>query len=349
LARFVTNHPKDRHVLAAAIRGRADVIVTSNIKDFTSEACEPYDVDVQTPDEFLSHQWEMEDTHYLLEVLEGWASRQFLIPQTLLFCAGAALVVDAGEAALRGRQYSGRLIGAVVAAPLVILLLVFSVERIRALLPENPGELSEQHSVAPQATEMIDWMAENIPEGKDILVNAAQANYLAFLDGGRHEWTQLRLDQKICVPRPNTQIRCNPEKNSISRTPPDAVWVQMVGECKAISLSMSNLLEQVRQKGSGYVMISGSSKYPGILKLPSPLQDSNAFEVVHAELDPEGVSSANQGVVLLKSTGQAPKAVPTQMDANSVLRLKRCEQAKGPGYEKRIKSKFPNGILRVSG
>jgi hypothetical protein len=234
----------------------------------------------------------------------------------------------------------------VVAASLVILLLISSVERVRALLPD---ELSEQRSVAPQATEMIDWMAENIPEGKNILVNAAQANYLAFLDGGRHEWTQLRLDQKICVPRPNTQIRCNPEKNAISRTPPDAVWVQMVGECKAISLSMSNLLEQVRQKGSGYVIISGSSKYSGILKLPSRLQDSNAFEVVHAELDPEGMSSANQGVVLLKSTGQAPKAVPTQMDANSILRLKRCEQAKGPGYEKRIKSMFPNGILRVSG
>ena len=282
----------------------------------------------------------------LLVTVEGWASRQFLIPQTLLFCAGAALLVDAGEAALRGRQYSSRLIGAVVAASLVILLLISSVERVRALLPD---ELSEQRSVAPQATEMIDWMAENIPEGKNILVNAAQANYLAFLDGGRHEWTQLRLDQKICVPRPNTQIRCNPEKNAISRTPPDAVWVQMVGECKAISLSMSNLLEQVRQKGSGYVIISGSSKYSGILKLPSRLQDSNAFEVVHAELDPEGMSSANQGVVLLKSTGQAPKAVPTQMDANSILRLKRCEQAKGPGYEKRIKSMFPNGILRVSG
>jgi predicted nucleic acid-binding protein len=68
------NDTKDRHVLAAAIRGRADVIVTSNVRDFPPEACEPYDVDVQTPDEFLSYQWEIEDPDYLLGVLENWAS-----------------------------------------------------------------------------------------------------------------------------------------------------------------------------------------------------------------------------------------------------------------------------------
>jgi hypothetical protein len=288
----------------------------------------------------------------LLVMVEGWAPRQYLIPQTLLFCALAALIVDASEAVLRGRSYSGRLVGAVVAVPLVILLLVSSVERVRVLLPENPDELSAQRRVAPQATEMIDWMAKNIPEGKNIIVNAAQANYLMFLDGGRHEWTQLRLDQGICVPRPNAQVRCNPQENDISRTPPDAIWVQMMaemGECRAISLSMPTLLEQVRREDSGYVMISGSSKYPGILKLPSHLEDSNAFKIVHTELDHEGESSANQGVVLLKSTGQTPRSVPTQMDANTMLHLRRCEQAQGPGYEKGIESKFPNGIVVVSG
>jgi predicted nucleic acid-binding protein len=70
----MTNDPKDRHVLAAAIRGRADVIVTSNVRDFPPEACEPYDVAVQTPDEFLSNQWEIEDPDYLLMVFEDWVS-----------------------------------------------------------------------------------------------------------------------------------------------------------------------------------------------------------------------------------------------------------------------------------
>jgi len=57
----MANHPKDRHVLAAAVVGRADVIVTVNLSDFPSEACEPYDIDVQHPDEFLCNQWDLDE------------------------------------------------------------------------------------------------------------------------------------------------------------------------------------------------------------------------------------------------------------------------------------------------
>ena len=70
----MANDPKDRHVLAAAVRGRADVIVTSNVTDFPPKACEPYDVAVQTPDEFLRYQWEIGDPDFLLAVFEDWAS-----------------------------------------------------------------------------------------------------------------------------------------------------------------------------------------------------------------------------------------------------------------------------------
>lgn len=47
--------PKDRHVLAAAIRGRADAIVTYNLTDFPISALAPYSIDAQHPDEFLTH------------------------------------------------------------------------------------------------------------------------------------------------------------------------------------------------------------------------------------------------------------------------------------------------------
>jgi hypothetical protein len=47
--------PRDRHVLAAAIRGRADVIVTFNLRDFPAEALAPYDIDAQHPDAFIGH------------------------------------------------------------------------------------------------------------------------------------------------------------------------------------------------------------------------------------------------------------------------------------------------------
>jgi hypothetical protein len=53
----MTNEKGDRHVLAAAVRGRADVIVTTNIRHFRENSLEPYDILAQTPDEFLIHQF----------------------------------------------------------------------------------------------------------------------------------------------------------------------------------------------------------------------------------------------------------------------------------------------------
>lgn len=70
----MTNDPKDRHVLAAAIEGRADLIVTSNLKDFPAEACEPHDIDVQPPDDFLCYQWDVDDPERIMTILEDWAA-----------------------------------------------------------------------------------------------------------------------------------------------------------------------------------------------------------------------------------------------------------------------------------
>ncbi|WP_214107829.1 PIN domain-containing protein [Acrocarpospora catenulata] len=67
------NHVKDRHVLAAAVRGHADVIVTSNLRDFPSAACEPWDIDVQHPDTFLLYELELAPA-VILDVLREQAS-----------------------------------------------------------------------------------------------------------------------------------------------------------------------------------------------------------------------------------------------------------------------------------
>jgi predicted nucleic acid-binding protein len=45
--------PDDRHVLAAAIAGKAPVIVTWNLKDFPVPNLRPYGVISQSPDDFL--------------------------------------------------------------------------------------------------------------------------------------------------------------------------------------------------------------------------------------------------------------------------------------------------------
>ena len=46
--------PDDRHVLAAAITGHCDVIVTCNPQDVPEAVAAPYGIEVQQPDDFLS-------------------------------------------------------------------------------------------------------------------------------------------------------------------------------------------------------------------------------------------------------------------------------------------------------
>lgn len=45
---------KDRHVLAAAIKSNADIIVTNNLKDFPAEKLEVYGMVAKTVDDFLT-------------------------------------------------------------------------------------------------------------------------------------------------------------------------------------------------------------------------------------------------------------------------------------------------------
>lgn len=48
------NDPKDRHVLAAAVVSGAQIIVTSNLRDFPPHLLAPFGVEAQSPDQFLT-------------------------------------------------------------------------------------------------------------------------------------------------------------------------------------------------------------------------------------------------------------------------------------------------------
>ncbi len=70
--------PDDRHVLAAAITGHADAIVTW--KDFPREVLDPFGIEVQTPDEFVLNQLMLEKLTALAalkRMRERWARPQY--------------------------------------------------------------------------------------------------------------------------------------------------------------------------------------------------------------------------------------------------------------------------------
>ena len=67
--------PHDRHVLAAAIVGHADAIVTNNVKDFPLETLAAHDIDLQTPDQFIVNQLTLHPPHAIValrKMRERW-------------------------------------------------------------------------------------------------------------------------------------------------------------------------------------------------------------------------------------------------------------------------------------
>lgn len=57
LPAFSLPDPHDRHVIAAAVAGHCDVIVTQNGKHFPRAALDPFGIEAQHPDEFLCNQF----------------------------------------------------------------------------------------------------------------------------------------------------------------------------------------------------------------------------------------------------------------------------------------------------
>lgn len=74
LEEVMTNHPKDRHVLATAVNIKANTIVTNNLIDFKAEALNPWNVIALSPDDFLC---ELFDTYPLqmVQVLQKQSER----------------------------------------------------------------------------------------------------------------------------------------------------------------------------------------------------------------------------------------------------------------------------------
>jgi predicted nucleic acid-binding protein len=60
----------DRHVVAAALAGRADGIVTENDAHFPSEAMDSLGLDLQSVDDFLLNQWTLDPAAVIAVLIE---------------------------------------------------------------------------------------------------------------------------------------------------------------------------------------------------------------------------------------------------------------------------------------
>lgn len=80
---IMTNQEKDRHVLAAAVRARAEVIVTYNLKDFRRESLEQYSITVQGPSTFLRNLYELDPTAVVAALDRQAAAIGQTLPQML--------------------------------------------------------------------------------------------------------------------------------------------------------------------------------------------------------------------------------------------------------------------------
>ncbi|MGV9596135.1 PIN domain-containing protein [Streptosporangium sandarakinum] len=106
LENSMENHVKDRHVLAAAVRGHADVIVTFNLRDFPRSACDHLDIEVQHPDTFLCYELERAPL-LILDVLREQAAatgRPPRPPMTLRDVLGSLEKCGAPEFAATSRS-----------------------------------------------------------------------------------------------------------------------------------------------------------------------------------------------------------------------------------------------------
>jgi predicted nucleic acid-binding protein len=98
------NHPKDRHVLAAAVTCKADFLVTFNLRDFPVNAS-PGQPAVVGPAEFLKGLWQM-DPYLVEERIREQAEAIGISPETLL--DKLARSVPGFVEVVRDRSKSGR-------------------------------------------------------------------------------------------------------------------------------------------------------------------------------------------------------------------------------------------------
>ncbi|WP_433299652.1 PIN domain-containing protein [Actinoplanes sp. CA-030573] len=96
--------PDDRHVLAAAIKARAQVIVTTNLRDFPADELRRWDIDPKSPDEFVRDQISLDRSAIyasVQQIADSWKSPPGSVDDVLDRLERSGLAISVAE--LRAR------------------------------------------------------------------------------------------------------------------------------------------------------------------------------------------------------------------------------------------------------
>jgi hypothetical protein len=77
------SHDKDRHVLAAAVKGGAHAIVTDNEKHFPAQSLSPYNLECLTADKFLVYQYHLDPDAFIAALREQAADIKSTLPHLI--------------------------------------------------------------------------------------------------------------------------------------------------------------------------------------------------------------------------------------------------------------------------
>ncbi|MDP9351455.1 MAG: hypothetical protein M3P51_07945, partial [Chloroflexota bacterium] len=307
----------------------------------------------------------------LLILTHRYATRQWMVPQTLLYGALAALTIESVRLALRRSPHrrrtpeaspesgtacarSGRVALGALSVLLVASLSVGAASRVNALWAQQQRipERDPNNRANSAVLAMHNWMTKNVPRGSGVLATWLYSAQLAFTDERDLNWAFVRrdcltrgndLDRALCA-RATTEQKAWPP-------PPDTFWIAIEANCDASSLSLDRILAQMDQAQAEYFLVTAEPHYETTLAWVGPLVQSGAFEIAHSTYLRRGPTVRQaRGLVLLRRTGEKGTVGRVIMDGPSATNLIACERERhGDGYSEAIRSTFPRGISVLPG
>lgn len=287
----------------------------------------------------------------LLVLVSEFRTRQWMLPQVLLYGCVAGMVVEAVSYA-RYADPRRKAVGWTLAGLISLLLLATGINQADALLTERLrlAEKDPYNQVNRSEQRMAQWVGRRVPRGEVILTTWLYSYQLAYDDAGKHVWVPLARD---CVylgqPFMDAAKICGPDTR-----PPESLelaapimWLELSPDCRGFSTSVRSIRGQMDRSGARYLMLT-ETRTPGQAGTQSwrDYLTASGFRPLFGTYLSRGPTVTEiQGLVLLTRTFDAAARQPGTMSAESVLNLHNCARSLyGATYRDVIRRLFPYGI-----